>query len=689
LHCNAVRRVYAARGLQLADVIHILVDAAVGAIYMSQDHGARAAILAAKQLFRSRPEAADVALRVCRALFAHASSHEQPPLHTADRGGSTSRRSPLVSSGGVSGVGSCSRTTSGGGVGGAAVACGSRMSQPQRAQLADDAASVEVALQIRMLGASSEEMQACTPAIVGVRSWVQRLASAACDGPSVGKAAAAGLNPGLMGQEIREDRSTASSLSSPDETTVYDNAHSPRYPTAGHGHGDSLASGEGSSDVQPSRSPGHPAAAACPPASPPDSSTNSTASRAGSMSAPDLSESGPNSVTESKSKTKSKERRVPSQCAGPGRSNRTLQVPETSFSPGHSPVRQSISNSLRRSIDRLKRWVSSRRSHEGFAVPVDAEAQIMLPVRMQTPMQHGDGSSGGGAGDAAVAGGGGSRGGFKAWQRSAQSFVAPYRQSPSIIDNHSNKLTSPSSPPPPPPPQQQQQQQEPQQMPRIHPITPPRAQPQRGQATLATATGAAMSGFGSPSQLQPCGSGGLGPSQALTASSPATPAAAARLASTSRQSPAVDIIARIPVIHSPCQGQAVLSCSGGHCGGAGGIGRYLATSGRTTPERHGVRSPRYPISIIDTISPAKVLVKMDPEVLPGALCGAGAAAAATAANSGTNGAGGGADGDGDGHCKLTVAPSRRSMLRSGVLAAPLRLLRRRERRVMSQEVRGS
>ncbi|GLI67106.1 hypothetical protein VaNZ11_011311 [Volvox africanus] len=724
LHCNAVRRVYAARGLQLADVIHILVDAAVGAIYMSQDHGARAAILAAKQLFRSRPDAADIALRVCRALFAHASAPEPPPLPTPDRGGNSSRRSPFASSGGV---GSCSRTASGGGGGGAVAttACASRMSQSQRAQLADDAASVEVALQIRMLGASTDEVQACTPAVMGVRSWVQRLASAACTGPSVATvakattptaaaaaaaaaAASAVLNPGLVSLEVAEDRSAASSgmssLSSPDETTVYDNAHSPRYPTAGNGHGDSLASGEDSSIEQPRRSPA-PAAGggggggATVAASPPDAdSTNSTTSQAGSISAPDLCGSGP-SVTESKSKMKSKLARVPTQCGGPGSSNRTLQVPEASVSPSHSPVRQSLSNSLRRSIDKLKRWVSLRRSHEEFSPPVDAEAQIMLPVRTQTPMRDGDASSagGGGGGGDSVAGGG--RRAIKAWQRATESVVAPHRHVHSIINNHSNKFTSPPPPPPPPstaapvlasaltpPPPPPQQRHEAQPFPRLHPATPT-----RGQTTPATAAS------GTPPRLQPSGSVGL--SQALAASSPATPVTASRLAS----APAVDIIARIPVIHSPCPVPATERHAGGHCGigggvgvggvidnraaGGGGIGRYLASSGRTTPESHGVGhgvSPsRHPISIIDSISPAKVLMGMDPRAP--SFCNIGAAITATAGNRDVDGGG---SGGGDGQRKPTVAPSRRSVLRSGVLAAPLRLLRRRERRVV-QEVGGS
>ncbi|GIL53587.1 hypothetical protein Vafri_9200 [Volvox africanus] len=741
LHCNAVRRVYAARGLQLADVIHILVDAAVGAIYMSQDHGAHAAILAAKQLFRSRPDAADIALRVCRALFAHASTHEPPPLPTPDRGGNSSRRSPFASGGGV---GSCSRTASGGGGGIATTASGSRMSQSQRAQLADDAASVEVALQIRMLGASTEEVQACTPAVMGVRSWVQRLASAACAGPSVatvakantptaaaGNAAAAAAtavlnHPGLMGLDDRSAASSGmSSLSSPDETTVYDNAHSPRYPTAGNGHGDSLASGEGSSVGQPRRSPA-PAAGGggdtIVVASPPDSnSSNSTASQAGSMSVQDLSGSGP-SVTESKSKTKFKLGRVPTQCGGPGSSNRMLQVPEASVSPSHSPVRRSLSNSLRRSIDKLKRWVSFRRSHEDLSAPADAEAQIMLPVRTPTPMRHGDGSgdgsSGGGGGDAVVGGG---RGAIKAWHRVTQSFVAPHRNMHSIIDNHSTKFTSPPpplppppSPPPPPPPVAApasvsalasppppppltQQQHEVQPLPRLHPATPTRA-------GITPATMTATTAFGTPPRLQPSRSGSL--SQALAASSPGTPATAARLAS----APAVDIIARIPVIHSPCQGQATERRAGGNCGvggggvignnhavgggGGSGIGRYLASSGRTTPEVYGMSPSRYPISIMDSISPAKALsVGLDPRAP--SFCDIGATTTATAtatviatATAGNSGDADGGSGNGDGQRKPTVAPSRRSVLRSGVLAAPLRLLRRRERRVV-QEVGGS
>lgn len=220
LQCRAVRRVYAARGLHLADVIHVVVDAAVGAITMAQKHGIHFAATAAEQLFPSRFAAADIAVRVCRAL--HAYAVDEPDVVTARGGAGSAWASPYTSAGGSS----C-KVSRGGDCNG-----GGDLRLQQRLQLSDDAMSVETALRIRMLGAPVDEMQACMPNVIGVRSWVQRLTAAADGGMAAAAAAAiapttAASSAGrvLLPLQFHQDSprpSDLSSLSSPDGTTVYD-----------------------------------------------------------------------------------------------------------------------------------------------------------------------------------------------------------------------------------------------------------------------------------------------------------------------------------------------------------------------------------------------------------------------------------------------------------------------------------
>ncbi|EFJ47229.1 hypothetical protein VOLCADRAFT_92271 [Volvox carteri f. nagariensis] len=684
---------------QLVDVIHILVDAAVGAVNMSQDFGARAASTAAEQLFPSRFGAADLTMRVCRALYGHAAAGDPKPMPGR---GSSPWQSPYMSAGGGgSTMAASSRSTSSGGTGGGGGSGG--LSLQQRIQLADDGSSVEIALRIRMLHASPAELHLCAPAVVSVRGWVQRLAAAAAAaaastagstaaaGASTNAASQPGLTPHLAVEEESPAPSQLSSPSSADGTTLYGDDHSPTpYPATGHE--DHLTSLEGDLQQKQRCSPmtvrgGGGAAAAAAAASPADSPTP-VAAQAGTQCLPIASEHGPSVATArgSKQKTKSAARRIFSSSTGqlPGQSGSVSAGPS-------SPVRQSrrLSDSLRRSFERLRNWVSSRRSHEAFAAPADLEAEAVLPVRVLTPLRHGSapGGSGGGVDD-------------KSRPRMQTVPSALLHSDSGAATPHAQKYLL-SSPPPQPAMEVDQQ------VPRSYPGTPPCAQPPPPPPRYMTTTAPTSIALGTPPRPPPSSGGGVGSSNRLRAaaspSSTFVPSPSTRLAPPA----AIDIIARVPVVHSPGHvysvgGYLYGSSAGGYpygnssSTGGGGTDR-LISGGRILPAAQGLSSP----GGIPTSTPPTSNGFQTGSESPGAVRGLGIAGGACPAK---------------GHFSAVVAataaaaptvqglaspvaavpplpeapppPRRRSVLRSGVLTAPLRLLRRRHRRDLQMDAEG-
>lgn len=222
-------------------------------------------------------------------------------------------------------------------------------------------------------------------------------------------------------------------------------------------------------------------------------------------------------------------------------------------------------------------------------------------------------------------------------------------------------------------------------------MTPPRAQPPRHATSPIAAAAAAAPFIGTPPRPKD--------SSASMAAASRTSPVVATLATTS---PAFDIVARVPVVHSPDVGRNVdvygkPYSSGGRCYSGGGIGRYSShgatTSAEATASAMGLNLLREGMGNGgDSGSQGvklPVVVVVDVVAETEDCSGGGDYGHGSGSGSGCSTA---VVDDKKKEKDVAVAvvaaaavPSRRSVLRSGVLAVPLRLLRRRQPRPVTEE----